>query len=493
MPRQKQSNLGKNIAYMILYHIFNALSPLIVTPYLSRVLGSTEIGKYSYAHSLAYYFVLVANLGITIHGSRRIAEAKDNKELYDKRFSDLFWLHTFNALIVTIIYVIAVLVGMNKDNAALSFIMIFYVISSVFDVKWLFYGLENFKITVLRSIIIKIAYIILIFAFVKTRNDIKIYTFIMSFVAYFIAEASLFVMLPKYGKIHKPNFSSIKKEILPLFLLFIPSVANVLLRHFDKLMLGWMSSYDQLGMYENTDKIFLVLVTLITAVGDVIMPRISNLLASGATSKSDKLLNNALRISILVSCAFTFGIMAISKEFVPLFLGDDFLGCIQLLIWIAPTIIMLTFSALIRKQYLIPNYLERVFLTATIFSLFINIIANAVFIPKYGALGAVFGTIIAEMSVVVIQFIMIHKIFNYMPFILDLIKYCMIGIVMFTGIRLTSNINVGYFVKLLVEIVVGAFIYITVSYCVMKFTHDELFDVIKKLSQKIKLEEKRND
>ena len=187
------------------------------------------------------------------------------------------------------------------------------------------------------------------------------------------------------------------------------------------------------------------------------------------------------------------GIMAISKEFVPLFLGDDFLGCIQLLIWIAPTIIMLTFSALIRKQYLIPNYLERVFLTATIFSLFINIIANAVFIPKYGALGAVFGTIIAEMSVVVIQFIMIHKIFNYMPFILDLIKYCMIGIVMFTGIRLTSNINVGYFVKLLVEIVVGAFIYITVSYCVMKFTHDELFDVIKKLSQKIKLEEKRND
>ena len=482
MSQPKKGNLRKNIAYMTIYHIFNALFPLIVTPYLSRVLGATEIGKYSYAYSLAYYFVLIANLGISTHGSRRIAEAKNNQMAYNQRFSDLFWLHALNATAVTIIYLIAVTAGMNKSNAELSYIMTFYVFSSVFDVKWLFYGLENFKITVLRSIIIKIAYMILIFTLVKTRNDVKIYTFIMAFVAYFIAEMSLFIMLPHYGKVRKPNFASIKKEVLPLLLLFIPSVANVLLRHFDKLMLGWLSSYDQLGMYENTDKIFIVLVTLITAFGDVMMPRISNLLASNNTSntlKADMLLKNALRVSILTSCALAFGIMAIAKEFVPLFFGDEFLECIKLITWIAPTIIVLTFSTLIRKQYLIPRYLEKVFLTATISSLAINIIMNAIFIPTYRALGAVFGTIIAELSVIVIQFAMIHKSFNYKPYIIDVLKYCFIGLVMYIGVRLISTLSMHSFWKLIIEIAVGALIYIVVTYIVMKITHDDLMEVIK--------------
>ena len=479
MLRYQNNNLGKNIAYMIFYHIFTALSPLIVTPYISRVLGATEIGKYSYAYTLAYYFVLLANLGITTHGSRRIAEVKDDEKAFSQRFSDLFWLHIINALIVSFVYICAVIFGMNSKNAELSFIMTFYVLSSVVDVKWLFYGLENFKVTVLRSIIIKVFYIILIFVFVNTRNDINIYTFIMAFVAYFLAEASLFILLPRYGRIHKPNFSSIKREILPLLLLFIPSVANLLLRHFDKLMLGWMSSYDQLGMYENTDKVFLVMVTLITAVGDVMMPRISNLLASEDTSKADKLFNNALRASIVVSCALAFGIMSIAKEFVPLFFGNGFLGCIQLLTWIAPTIIMLTFSTLIRKQYLIPRYLERVFLTATISSLIINIIANAIFIPAYGALGAVYGTIIAEMSVIVIQFCMIHKQLDYKPFFIDLFKYSMIGLIMFFGVRLVSHIHLGQIIQVLVEIIVGAVIYTTLSYALLKASNDDLLKVVK--------------
>ena len=476
MENKRKANLGKNIVYMTIYHIFNALSPLIVTPYLSRVLGATEIGKYSYAYSLAYYFVLVANLGITTHGSRRIAEAKNDEKVYKQRFSDLFWLHTINAAIVSVVYIIAILLGMNRVNASL--IMTFYVLSSVVDVKWLFYGLENFKITVLRSIIIKLFYICLIFIFVKTRDDIIAYTFIMAFVAYFLAEASLFVMLPKYASIQKPNFSSMKKEIVPLVLLFIPSVANLLLRHFDKLMIGWMSTYDQLGMYENTDKIFLVLVTLITAVGDVMMPRISSLLATGDTSKADKLFNNALRISLMVSCALAFGLMAISKEFVPLFFGEEFLGCIQLLIWIAPTIIMLTFSTLIRKQYLIPRYLEKVYLTATISSLLINIIANAVWIPHYGAMGAVYGTIIAEMSVIIIQFVMIHKKLNYKPFVIDLIKYSTIGLIMLVGVRLVSNFNLHPLPLVMVEILTGAFIYISLTVIVLILTRDELLDVL---------------
>ena len=492
MVKSKKANLGKNVIYMVIFHLFNALTPLITTPYLSRVLGAEQIGKYSYAYSLAYYFVLLANLGITTHGSRRIAEVKDNPQAYQRRMSDLFWVHIFNASIVTIAYVIAILMGMNRQNAVLSYIMIFYVLSSVVDVKWLFYGLENFKITVLRSIIIKVFYIVLIFVFVKNRDDLTIYTFIMAFVAYFLVELSLFLLLPRYGKILKPDFSSMKKEILPLIILFIPSVANLLLRHFDKLMLGWMSTYDQLGMYENTDKVFLVLVTLITAVGDVMMPRMSNILASENEEKAQKLFYSGMRISIIVSCALAFGLMGIATDFVPLFFGDEFMGCIQLLTWIAPTIIMLTLSALIRKQYLIPRYLEKVYLTATISSLVINIVANAIFIPYFGAMGAVYGTLIAEFSVILIQFIMIHKMLDYKPLALDLLKYCIVGFVMLMAVKLVPylnrilNLNLKDIFLVLIEILIGGIVYTLLTFVILKLTKDDLLVLLKKKAKKFK-------
>ena len=478
MAAGKSGSLGKNIAYMTVYHLFTAISPLIVTPYISRVLGASGIGRYSYAYSLAYYFVVVANLGITVHGSRRIAEARQDSERLNDQFSDLFWLHTFNSIIVTAAYIIAVIMGMNRADQALSVIMIFYVLSAVVDVKWVFYGLEKFKITVTRSIIIRTCYIILIFAFVKNKGDVGIYTFIMAFVAFFAAEASLLLLLPRYVKLKKPVLSSIRKEIKPVFILFIPSVANLLLRHFDKIMIGQMSTFEQLGYYENTDKIFMVLVTLITAVGDVLLPRISNLRATEETVKADRLFHNSLRIAIIVSAAFAFGLMSISKELVPVFFGKGFEGCVELLIWIAPSIIMLAFSASIRKQYLIPRYLERVYLTATISSLVINILANAVFIPRFDALGAVYGTLIAEMSVVTIQFLMIHKQLDYRPFAKDLIVSSMIGLMMLFIIRMISGLQINRLVLLIVEILTGAVIYTGVYAAYMKVTKDELMPMM---------------
>lgn len=479
MSKAKKGNVGKNIAYMTVYHVITAIAPLIVTPYLSRVLGKAEIGKYTYAYSIAYYFVLVANLGITTHGSRRIAEVKDDSDEFRQTFSDIFWLHTFNALIVFVIYIASVFAGMNAENSKLSFIMAFYVLSSVVDCKWLFYGLENFKVTVIRSIIVKVIYVIAIFLFVKTRNDVGIYTFIMAFGAFFLAEVSLFVMLPRYAKLSKPCFASIKKEVKPLIILFIPSVANLVLRHFDKIMIGQLSTYDELGMYENTDRIFMILVTLITAVGDVLLPRISNLRAGEDSKKADKLFHQTLRMSIIVSCAFSFGIMSVCKEFVPLFFGKEFGGCVALLTWIAPSIVMLTISASIRKQYLIPRYLERVYLTATISSLIVNIIANWILIPKYDALGAVYGTLIAEMTVLVIQYIMIHKDLNYVPYFKDVVIYSIVGIIMFLVVRMIANINAGDLVLVILEIIGGAVVYVGITIFVMRVTKDELLEVVK--------------
>jgi O-antigen/teichoic acid export membrane protein len=448
--------------------------PLIVTPYLSRVLGPTELGKYSYAFSVAYYFVIFATLGITTHGSRQIAVGRDDTERRNAVFSDLFWLHMISAVGVTLIYIIFT-VFLVRENKIISYILIFYVASTIFDVKWLFYGLENFKITVARNLIIKVLTIICIFVFVKTRNDIHNYTFVMAFISYFVAEASLFLLFPKYVKLYKPNWDGIKKEISPLSIMFIPFVASSVSRYIDKVMLGTMSTYKEVGFYENADKIYIMLVLVITALGDVMLPRLSNLVSNGGEEKANKLFEYALNICIISSCAFAFGISAIAKEFVPIFFGDEFLECISLLIWISPTIIMLAFSATVRKQYLMPRYKNSIFVVSMLVGTIVHIIANLYFIPKYFALGSVYSTLIAEFVILFIQSIVTMKEINYLPYIKILVVFSVIGLIMYIFIRAIAVLMPCTVLTLVVEIILGALIYSVLSLIYLKISNNELY------------------
>ena len=150
-----KSNLKNKIIYQTLYQVLLLILPIITSPYVSRVLGAERIGIYSYSYSVANYFVLVAALGINNHGSRVIAEAKGDKEKLNQVFSDLFTLHAIVAGIVCIIYLGYSLFFVNQDQVY-AIIQIFYVVSAVFDINWLFFGLEQFKITVVRNTLIKI-------------------------------------------------------------------------------------------------------------------------------------------------------------------------------------------------------------------------------------------------------------------------------------------------------------------------------------------------
>lgn len=470
-----KNNLGKNLLYQLFYQTVILLSPLIVTPYLSRVLGPTELGRYSYVFSVAFYFVLIGTMGITEYGSRQIAAVKDDEQSLNETFSNLFWLHVISATAAAAIYFICVGTIFTSDKP-LAYIMGLYVMSTVFDVKWLFYGLENFKITVMRNVIIKVISIVGIFAFVRTRNDVAVYTGIMAGVMYFASEVSLFFLFPRYVKLVKPNWKAILKEISPLLIMFIPTAGVLICRHIDKVMLGMMSTLDQVGLYENTDKVYMMLVAVITTVSDVMLPRMTNLFINGKKEAADKLLSHSLSVCIMTACAFMFGISAISPEFVPLFFGKEFLGCIQLLIYISPTILMLAWTVTVRKQYLIPCFRNNVFIISMTIGAIVNIIANAILIPALGALGAVYGTLIAEFVIVVLQVAMTFKELNYGYFFKQTVIFSFIGAIMFLAVRGVSSLHIANSVlSIAIEIITGALVYSTLAVLYLALSKNDLY------------------
>ena len=164
-------SVKNNFIYQFLYQFVILVIPLIVSPYLTRTLGSEPLGIYTYTNSIAYYFVLVAMLGIGKHGQRIIAERKSDEQALRKTFWSLFTFHLGVSLVVFLLYLCYAIFLCNEDKAV-TIAQSIYVLSACFDITWLYQGLEKFKTVVIRNAVLKVLECIAIFTFVKTPRQL---------------------------------------------------------------------------------------------------------------------------------------------------------------------------------------------------------------------------------------------------------------------------------------------------------------------------------
>ena len=228
---KKSDNVKKNFIYQILYQVVILVLPLVTAPYLTRILGKDNLGDYGFTFSIAYYFVVLANLGIGKHGQRIIAARKNDENLVRKTFWSLFFAHSVFSVISLSAYILFSILQSELNDLYL--IQSIYVMSALFDITWFFYGIENFKSVVIKNFILKILETSLIFILVRTVNDLYIYTFIMvgsTILGYLI----LFPQVIIYVKPIKFGWVDVKEHIKPLLLLSIAVIASSLYTFFDK-------------------------------------------------------------------------------------------------------------------------------------------------------------------------------------------------------------------------------------------------------------------
>lgn len=192
--------------------------------------------------------------------------------------------------------------------------------ANCFDISWFFQGLEEFKKTVTRNIIVKTISVISIFTFVKTPNDLKLYFWIYV-LSTLIGNLSLWAYLPKYLKKVKAKQLNIIKHIRPTIGLFIPQIAIQVYTVLDKTMIGAIiPDKSEVGFYEQGQKIIKMLLTVITSLGTVMLPRIANTYANGEKKKVAEYMKKSFNMVFLLSFPMIFGLISVSKTFVPIFL-----------------------------------------------------------------------------------------------------------------------------------------------------------------------------
>lgn len=452
-----KKSIAKNYAYNLIYQVLTLILPLITTPYTARVLGAERIGIYGYTNTNVSYFILFGSLGVALYGQREIAYARENIEKRMKTFVEIVSFRFVTVFIASLIYFFAFMI---QGEYKIYYSILFIALAAVaFDISWFFQGLEEFKKTVLRNIIVRLSSITLIFLLVKTPEDLTKFILIYS-LADFIGNLSLWLYLPKYFKGQKIKNVNLIKHILPILLLFIPQIANQVYNMLDKTMIGYIiPNKAEVGYYEQAQKVIRILITIVTSLGVVMIPRMASTFASGNKEKVNEYMKKSFNFVFFLSYPLIFGIISISKEFVPIFFGQGYDEVVVLINIISPVVLLMGIANVIGTQYLLPTKRQKEYTISVTAGLIINFFLNWLLISKWGALGASIATVLSQLVVDLFQLKNIKNEIDLISVFKISIKYLFAGLIMFAFCLVVNLLNLIGWTAIIVKIAVGMIVY----------------------------------
>lgn len=470
------NNLKKNLGFQSIYQILNTCLPLITAPYLARVLGAEQLGIFSYTSSVVMYFTLFAMLGTVNYGTRSIATVKDDIKKRSRVFWGIYTLQVIMSCVAIIVYALYLCYWCN-ENLLIARLQMIALISCIFDISWLFFGVENFKLTVTVNMFLRILTVVAILLFVKKPTDLWLYTLFM-LGGTLLGQVILWLYAVRYIEFAKVSKDEVIGHLKPNILLFIPLLAMSVYHTMDKTMLGILSDYEQSGFYYNADKVINIPLCIINGIGTVMLPRMTALYGTGKRENGDQLFVKSIEAIGMMGAAMTFGIAAIAKEFVPFFFGEGYEACILLTVVLSPVLVIKGLSNTARIQYLIPLKMERIFTNSVIIGAIVNLICNWILIPRCGAMGAVVGTLLAELVSCAWQFICMGRTIDLKKCFYNSFWYLLFGGVMLFIVRLVALISLPVIAKMVIEIGMGALVFLALCALYWKITKNEFGEAL---------------
>ncbi len=488
----KPDSSKQNFIFEFVYQAVILIIPLIVSPYLTRTLGSNALGIYTYTYSIAYYFVVFAMLGIRRHGQRIIAQRRENINSLRKTFWSLYFVHALASVLSLAVYLFYVL-AICKSDVRISYIQAIYVFSALLDITWLFYGLEKFRIVAVRNAIVKVLETICIFVFVKSPSDLWIYTAIMC-ISVCVGQI---IMMPQAIAAIPPirfTWEEVREHIKPLFTLFAAVIATTLYTMFDKTLLGILSTKDNVAFYEYSDKIVKIPRTFVSVITTVLFPRACKYAADHNMKGMKKTMEDSLLFIYFIGFASVFGLLAVANLFSTVFYGVDFAACGEIMMSMTPLILIIGVGEVVRSSYIYPQKKDASMVRILFTNAVVNLIASIILIPVLGVYGAVVGTILAEMVGLMAELYMCRQYFSVKEFLATGIPFCIIGLIMFGIIKIESIFINHSISALVIQILTGIIVYLGLSFIYGFFFNrklkDLIFNLFDELKKRLKGEEK---
>lgn len=460
----QQKSLKLNFIMNAILTMSSFLFPLITFPYVSRILLPIGTGKVSFANSVVTYFVMISQLGIPTYGIRACAIVRNDEEKLKKTVYELFLINVVMSILAYIVFFVALIyVPRLRADRTLFLITGTLIFFNTIGVEWLYKALEQYTYITVRSIIFKFIALIAMFALVHDVDDYVIYGGISIFAAS-ASNAFNFIRLRKIIGKKKVSQLNFKQHFKPVFTFFIISCATTIYTNLDNVMLGFMKDDVEVGYYNAATKIKNILVSIVTSLGTVLMPRASYYLQNGMEDEFYKLSKKAVKFVFLAATSMMIYFMLFAREGVLFLSGEAFEGAILPMMIVMPTLFFIGLTNIMGIQMLVPMGREDAVMISTFAGAIVDLILNAIAIPILGASGAAIGTLVAEFVVLIVQLIYLRKdvafLYNgqsYLKLLIALIAAFIAG----CAVKLLIS---GIFIKLVISAMLFFGVYALILY-----------------------------
>lgn len=407
MQAEQKPSIGRNYLFSILYQLVALSMPLVTTPYLSRVLGAYELGRFSFAGSIVSYFLLLATFGTSLYGQRLIARVRHLPKVRTHFFLELFLLRVITTVVAAVAYAFIVLP--RCGDPFLYAVLGVEILGVALDASWFLQGMERFAPITLCAALSRVAAAICVFLFVREREDLVVYCIL--FVAAKLLSSILLMLWVRRGLVRVKRWHvRLGAHAWLSTSLFVGSIAIGLYTVMDKTMIGLITrSAVQNGYYEQAQRIVHVIIALVTAMGVVIASRVAFLWKTKKKEELCALLLRSFRLMLALSLPAAAGLVLISPRLVPIFLGKGFAPTVPVLAVLALLIPIIGVSNVIGIQLFAATGREKLLTLSVCVGALVNLGLNFLLIPRHAALGAAIASVLAELAVSVVQLFLVRR------------------------------------------------------------------------------------
>ena len=461
MVEIKKNRTSTNFVFYIVYQVIIYIVPFVVAPFLTRTLKEESLGLFTFSNSIVTYFVLLANLGIARYGQREIAN-KNNDE--KRTFWSLFFVHFVTSILSLLVFII-LLFTVFRAQINIYAICSLYIISALFDVTWLFYGRENFKIVTLINSIFAVIKMVLIFSLVHNEGHLLIYQ-ILYYGAFLSSNLVIFILALKF--MGKPIFDlkQMVKHIKPLLFFSLIIVAVTLYTVFDKTLIGIFLEKSEVAYYEYADKIIAIPKMFLLTIGTVLFPKMCSL----ENENKQEQISAIHKISLFFSIGIGVGAILLGKPVLTLYYGNNFEKSGEYIVYMAPLVLLVTLGDVFRTQFIIPQKKDKFFLLSVSINAFLNLSLSLLLINKLGVLGVIIGTIVAELVGTLLQMWYCRKSTNFKKIAEYLAVFVVFGGVMYLVLwQMNAGLHINEIFKVVLMFIVAIILYGTMFMCFLFF------------------------
>jgi len=459
-------SLKKNFFYSAFLTLANYVFPLITYPYVSRVLGVTNIGICNFVDGVVNYFILFSMMGISVVGVREIAASRDNQQQKDSTFSGLLSLNAATSLVAALALLASIfLFPKLYAYKELMGIGVIRLISNFLCIEWLFKGLEDFRYITFRSIVIKSLFVVAVFVFIRKPEDYGLYYLLLCLSILVNALVNI---------IHSRRFVSFTWKRIslrslagPYFLIGLYSIMTSMYTTFNVIFLGFASTDEQVGFYSSATKIFSMVIALFSAFTSVMLPRMSSVLAEGLEGEFRRIVQKVLRVLFCLGVPMILLIEAEAGDIIRIISGEGYEGAVLPMRIIAPLVLVICIEQVLVLQTMMPKKYDREVLVNSIIGASVSIILNTLLVRRLEAVGSSIVWLSSEMIVMLgAVWVVSHRAQIHFPLrslLVEFGKYIILAALLW----LTVLIPCPFYVRFIISCAVTAAYFLLLNFFVV--------------------------